>query len=62
MACGGPLKFMACGGTPGLVLGVAPEYIRWLDLENGRTPDGFKWLGTRLSYDELNDMMREMLS
>lgn len=38
------------------------EYIRWLDLEQGRTPDGFKWLGTRLSYKELDDMMREMNS
>jgi hypothetical protein len=38
------------------------EYIRWLDLEQGRTPDGFKWLGASLNYDELNDMMREMLT
>jgi hypothetical protein len=38
------------------------DYIRWLSIEEDRTPDGFKWLGTRLSYKELNDMMREMLT
>jgi hypothetical protein len=38
------------------------EFIRWLDLEEARTPDGFKWLGTRLNYEELNDMMKEMLT
>lgn len=36
------------------------QYISWLGLENERTPDGFKWLGTRLSYKELDIMMWEL--
>ena len=36
------------------------QYIRWLGLEEERTPDGFKWLGTRLSFKELDIMMWEL--
>lgn len=36
------------------------QYIRWLGLEEERTPDGFKWLGSRLSYKELDIMMWEL--
>jgi hypothetical protein len=30
-------------------------------LQNDRTPDNIAWLGTRLDYRALNEMMRELL-
>jgi hypothetical protein len=36
------------------------EFIRSIGAEDDRTPDGFKYLGSRLCYRELNDMMREI--
>ena len=38
------------------------DFIRWMGLVNGRTPDNFKWMGTRLSYSELNMMMKQLLT
>lgn len=35
-------------------------FIRHAGLENNRTGDGYKWLGTGLSYQELNAMMKEL--
>lgn len=34
-------------------------FIRHLGMENERTPDNIAWLSSRLSYRELNSMMRE---
>ena len=38
------------------------NFIRSIGMENEKTPDGFKYLSTRLCYKELNDMMRELIS
>ena len=35
------------------------NFIMDMGLRDQRTPDGFKWNGTALRYQELNDMMRE---
>jgi hypothetical protein len=37
-----------------------PRFIKAMGMENDRTPDNIAWLGTRLSYKELNDMMIEL--
>lgn len=34
-------------------------FIESLDMQDDKTPDGFKWLGSRLCLRELNAMMRE---
>ncbi len=39
---------------------VYARFIRMLGLENERTDDGIKWLGSRLDYRALNEMMREL--
>lgn len=36
-------------------------FIRRSGMEDERTPDGFKWLSTRLCYRELNEMMKELV-
>ena len=38
------------------------NFIRSMGMKDERTPDGFKYLSTRLCYTELNDMMRELIS
>ena len=38
------------------------NFIRSEYMQEERTPDGFKWLSTRLCYRELNDMMRELIA
>lgn len=42
--------------------GQAPyaQFIRHMGLENQKTGDGIGWLSYRLSYRELNSMMREL--
>ena len=35
-------------------------FIRWAGMDRDRTPDGFKWLCSRLCYPELNEMIREL--
>lgn len=35
-------------------------FIHSEGLGNSKTPDGIKWLSTRLDYDALNEMMREL--
>lgn len=37
-----------------------PAFIRSMGLQGERTPDNIKWLGTRLDYKALNEMMREL--
>ena len=37
------------------------NFIRSMSMENDKTPDGFKYLSTRLSFYELNEMMRELV-
>lgn len=34
-------------------------FIKSAGMESDCTPDRFAWLGTKLCYSELNDMMRE---
>jgi hypothetical protein len=34
------------------------DWVRIAGLENQSTPDGCKWISDKLSYAELNDMMR----
>ena len=36
------------------------SFVKWFGLFDSRTPDGFKWLSTRLSYRELNELMRDL--
>ena len=36
------------------------DFIRSMGMENDRTPDNIKYLGSRLDYKELNEMMREL--
>ena len=38
------------------------NFIRYNCMENDRTPDGFKYLSTKLCYRELNEMMKELVS
>ena len=33
------------------------KFVESLDMQDARTPDGYKWLGSRLCYSELNAMM-----
>lgn len=44
--------------------GKAPyaAFIRSMGMEDERTPDRFSYSGTRLSYKELNEMMRELIA
>jgi hypothetical protein len=37
------------------------SFCRYEGLAGDRTPDNVAWTGTRLSYKELNAMMRELL-
>jgi menaquinone-dependent protoporphyrinogen IX oxidase len=37
------------------------SFIRHERMENDRTPDNIAWLGSRLDYDALNNMMRELV-
>lgn len=37
------------------------DFIRSIGAENERTGDNYKWLGSRLGYTELNQMMRELV-
>ena len=37
-------------------------FIRASGRANYQTPDGIKWLSTRLDYPRLNEMMKELLS
>lgn len=40
-------------------------YAQWVcsrGMRQDRTPDGFEWLGTRLCYKELNEMMRDLIA
>lgn len=38
------------------------SFIRYMGMENDRTPDRIKWLSTRLDYKELNEMMFELIA
>lgn len=38
------------------------SFIKREGLEHDRTPDNIAWLGTRLDYAALNEMMKELLS
>lgn len=44
--------------------GKAPyaAFIRSIGMQHDRTTDGFKFLGQKLAYSELNEMMRELNS
>lgn len=44
--------------------GSAPyaDFIKRMGLENDRTPDNIAWSGSKISYSELNSMMRELIS
>lgn len=35
------------------------SFIRSMGMEGDRTPDGIAWLGSRLDFRALNEMMRE---
>lgn len=37
-------------------------FIRSMGMENERTGDNIAWISTRISFRELNDMMRELVS
>ena len=37
-------------------------FIKTSGRANYQTPDGIKWLSTRLDYPRLNEMMKELLS
>lgn len=39
---------------------VYARFIRAMSMDGDRTPDGIKWLGSRLDYRALNEMMREL--
>ena len=39
-----------------------PRFIKSLNLHDERTPDGIKWLGSRLDYKALTDFMREFIA
>jgi hypothetical protein len=41
--------------------GVYSRFIRYMGLECELTPDNIKWLGSRLAYRELDDMMMELI-
>jgi hypothetical protein len=38
------------------------QFIRDYGLDKQRTPDNIAWLSTRLDYEELNAMMRELVA
>lgn len=38
------------------------HFIASMGMGDERTPDGFKYGGQKLSYKELNDMMREFIA
>lgn len=38
------------------------RFIRHMGMEADRTPDRIKWLGTRLDYKALNEMMFELIA
>ena len=38
------------------------NFVRSTGMQDERTPDGYKYLSTRLCYKELNDMMRELIN
>ena len=38
------------------------DWVRIAGLTNASTKDGCKWLSNKLSYAELNDMMKELKS
>jgi hypothetical protein len=38
------------------------DWVRTAGLENDTTKDGCKWLSSKLSYSELNQMMEELKS
>ncbi len=42
--------------------GVYSRFVRHMGLEHDRTPDNIAWLGSRLAYRELDDMMMDLLS
>ena len=50
------LKMRKAKGKVGYYAG----FIRWAGMQEEKTPDGFKWLGSRLCLSELNDMIREL--
>jgi hypothetical protein len=37
-----------------------PRFIKCMGMEHDRTPDNIAWMGSRLSYRELNNMMVEL--
>lgn len=38
------------------------NFIRSMGMQDSKTPDGIKWISTRISYSELNAMMRELVA
>lgn len=44
--------------------GKAPyaAFIASMGMDSDKTPDGIAWVSTRISYRELNGMMRELVS
>ena len=57
-----PLYRMACTFMR-TYKGKAPyaAFIKYAGMKNERTPDNISYSGSRLSYRELNDMMRELI-
>ena len=41
--------------------GVYSRFIRALGMESERTPDNIAWLGSKLAYRDLDDMMMELV-
>lgn len=43
---------------------VAPyaRFIKWAGMENEKTPEKYKYLSQELAYNELNEMMRELVA
>lgn len=42
--------------------GAYSAFIRYMHMDEERTADGFRYLGSRLSYRELDEMMGELIA
>lgn len=38
------------------------NFIRSMGMQDDRTPDGIKWISSRIAYSELNAMIRELIA